>query len=337
MATMQSLPCSLLGSAASARATPQHRRRIAVVGHIFNLVLAAALIPVHGQVLPVSGTVTTLAGSSGATGSSNGVGVSATFNAPAAVAMDVNASTVLVCDTGNHIIRRIICSTGEVSTLAGITGMPGSSDGPPTLAQFYGPSGVAISTSGAVAFVGDSTNNLIRSIVVSTGVVSTLAGSIVSSGSMDGRGSAASFYNPCGVAVNRATTLLVVADQGNSNIRLVNITTAVVSTLAGKGSPGTEDGVGSSAAFFLPYGVAMDARGAIVIVADTRSSRIRIINVSTRNVTLLAGSTSSIYGTDGIGTQVTFYFPQGVAVNAAGTLAMVVSTCSCSTRRRGMG
>jgi sugar lactone lactonase YvrE len=225
----------------------------------------------------------------------------------------VDASgNVYVADSSNNKIRKIN-SAGVVTTLAG-SGMVGSVDGFGTgiIASFYSPIGVAVDASGNVC-VADYNNNKIRKIN-SRGVVTTLAGS-GDAGSTDGAGTAASFYDPRGVAVD-ASGIVYVADQNNNKIRKIN-PAGVVTTLAGSGGTGSADGTGTAASFNAPTGVAADASGN-VYVADYSNNKIRKIN-SAGVVTTLAGS-GGLGSTDGTGTAASFYHPYGVAVDASGNV-----------------
>ena len=102
-----------------------------------------------------------------------------------------------------------------VTTLAG-TGSSGSANGTGTSASFYNPYG--ITTDGTNLYVGDATNHLIRKIVISTGVVTTVAGT-GDNGSSNGTGTAASFYEPQGITTDG--TNLYVADRRNHLIRKI--------------------------------------------------------------------------------------------------------------------
>jgi len=143
------------------------------------------------------GVVTTLAGSAGQIGSADGAGSAAGFYYPSSVAVD-SAYNVYVADTYNHTIRKI--TAGVVSTLAGSAGYNGSVDGTGSAALFWAPSGVAVDSSMNV-YVADTFNNAIR-LITPAGVVTTLAGSAGQVGSANGTGSAASFNEPSGVAVD---------------------------------------------------------------------------------------------------------------------------------------
>src|ERR1019366_703568 len=172
----------------------------------------------------------TLAGLAGSSGSADGTGSTARFYVPIGVAVD-GAGNLFVADSSNHTIRKVT-PTGVVTTLAGSAGNPGSADGTGSAAQFSMPEGVAVDGVGNV-FVADSGNHTIRK-VTPAGVVTTLAGSAVNSGSTDGTGSDARFYICWGVAVDGAGNVFV-ADSGNNAIRKVT-PEGVVTTLAGNTS-----------------------------------------------------------------------------------------------------
>lgn len=252
--------------------------------------------------------VSTLAGNY--SGYADGNGTNALFNNPIGVVVDVDG-TIYVADTGNNRIRKISPS-GVVTTLAGST--EGYADGTGTNAMFSSPTGVALDTSGNV-FVADLYNNRIRKITPS-GVVTTLAGS--TEGYVDGSGITAKFYNPYGLAINAIGDIFV-ADTGNNRIRKIS-TTGIVTTLAGS-TVGFADGIGTSAKFIDPIGVAVDAAGTI-FVADSGNNRIRKISPF-GEVTTLAGSTEGYY--DGIGTAALFFRPYGLTLDTIGNVIVADS------------
>jgi sugar lactone lactonase YvrE len=173
------------------------------------------------------GTVTTLAGLGGSSGSADGTGSAARFYWPYGVAVD-SAGNVYVADTWNYTIRKVTPG-GVVTTLAGLAGTGGSTDGTGSAARFNYPSGVAVDSAGTV-YVADRGNHTIRKVTPG-GAVTTLAGLADSYGSADGTGSAARFDSPRGVAVDSAGNVYV-ADYYNNTIRKVT-PGGVVTTLAG--------------------------------------------------------------------------------------------------------
>ena len=272
-----------------------------------------------------AGAVTTLAGLAGSSGSVNGTGNAARFIFPNGVAAD-GAGNVYVADAGDNTIRKIT-PAGAVTTLAGLAGSSGSSDGTGAAARFFYPAGVTVDSAGSV-YVADTSNNTIRKIA-SSGAVSTLAGLPGSSGSADGTGGAARFYQPFGVAVDNGGNVYV-ADYHNSTIRKIT-PAGVVSTLAGlAGNPGSDDGTGSAARFGGPSGVAVDSAGN-VYVADSSNQTIRKIT-SAGVVSTLAGLVGNSGSADGTGSAARFYGPSGVAVDSAGNV-YVADTGNNTIRR----
>lgn len=223
------------------------------------------------RAISVSGTVTTLAGS-GSLSFADGVGSAASFQYPSGISVDSNG-IVYVADYYNHRIRKIT-SSGNVTTLAG-SGVAQFADGAGSSASFNGPFGVAVDFEGTV-YVADINNNRIRKISVS-GNVSTLAGS---GGAIfaDGLALAASFNKPSGVAVDSSGSVFV-ADYLNHRIRKIS-SSGAVTTLAGSGTAAYADGVGSSASFNYPIGVAVNSNGTLY-VADYYNHRIRKITLLT--------------------------------------------------------
>jgi hypothetical protein len=259
-----------------------------------------------------AGAVTTLAGLAGSSGSSNGTGSAARFNYPSGVATD-SSGNVYVADSYNHTIRKIT-PAGVVTTLAGLAGSSGSSDGTGS-ARFSYPQGVATDSSGNV-YVADSANHTIRKITPA-GAVTTLAGLAGSAGSDDGTGSAARFYHPSGVATDSSGNIYV-ADRDNHTVRKITPAGAVT-TLAGlAGSAGSDDGTASAARFNYPSGVATDSSGNIY-AADPHNYTIRKITPAGEVITLagLAGAWGSAEGT---GSAARFSFPRSVATDSRGNV-----------------
>jgi sugar lactone lactonase YvrE len=273
---------------------------------------SSATLTVSAQSTYTAYAFTNLAGMPGVSGSADGTGREARFDGPPGVAVDT-AGNVYVADSTNNTIRKVT-SGGVVTTLAGLAGSPGSADGTGSAARFSAPTGVAVDSAGNI-YVGDAGNAVIRK-VTPAGVVTTLAGLAGATGSADGAGSDARFYQPAGVAVDRAGNVYV-ADYFNNTIRKV-MPGGVVTTLAGQaGQAGSTDGTGRAAQFYAPFAVAVDTTGN-VYVADQFNQTIRKLTPA-GVVTTLAGQ--AMRGSaDGIGSAAQFSSPSGVAVDAAGNV-----------------
>jgi Secretion system C-terminal sorting domain/PKD-like domain/NHL repeat len=252
------------------------------------------------KVVIATGVVTTLAGST--KGDADGTGTAAQFSSPLGIVAD-RAGNLYVADQSNHRIRKIVITTGVVTTLAGSTN--GYADGTGMEAKFAFPQGVAIG--GDNLYVTDANNDRIRKIVITTGVVTTLAGSTI--GTTDGTGTAAQFSRPRGIAADGDN--LYVTDNFSHRIRKIVIATSAVTTLAGS-TIGTTDGTGTAANFNRPSGVAADGSGNLY-VGDFANHLIRKIVIATGVVTTLAGST--IGYVEAKGTAAKFNFPYDLAVD----------------------
>jgi sugar lactone lactonase YvrE len=215
------------------------------------------------------GIVTTFAGLGRTRGGTDATGTNARFEQPFGIAVDPNGN-VYVSDSMANTIRKI-SPAGVVTTLAGRYGANGSADGAGSDARFSVPYAVAVDAAGTV-FVVDHGNHTIRKITAS-GTVSTLAGTAGTAGSTNGRGAAASFRYPSGIAVDRTGTVFV-ADTDNQVIRAISAD-GDVTTAGGSGATGSTDGAGTSARFFNPKGVAADSSGRIY-VADLSNHTVRL-------------------------------------------------------------
>jgi serine/threonine-protein kinase len=258
-----------------------------------------------------AGDVTTLAGS-GIDGFADGPGTAAQFSYPTGIGVDAQGN-VYVADYNNHRIRKIT-ATGVVSTLAG-SDTAGNVDGTGSNAQFTNPTGLAADSQGNV-YVTDPGTVSIRKISPG-GVVSTLAGN-GKPGFVEGAGSSAEFNEPLDAAVDGQGNVYV-ADYLNFRIRKIS-SAGVVSTLAGNGTSGYIDGVGTSAEIKAVYGLASDAAGNVYL-ADWGCERIRKISIA-GVVSTLAGD-GNIGMTDGLGASAEFNYPYGIAVDANGNIYVV--------------
>jgi len=252
-----------------------------------------------------AGMVSTFAGTPGVCGSADGTGTAARFNGPLGVAID-SSNNLWVADYYNNTIRRVT-PAGEVATMAGAAGQAGSTDGPASVARFRGPRGIVSAPDGTL-YVVETTNNTVRAIAVG-GDVTTLAGVAQQAGSADGPATVARFNGPRDIAMGR-DGYLYVADTNNHTIRQVWPDSGVVVTYAGQtGVPGSKDGARTTATFYYPYGLAVDAAGTIY-VADYWNEMVRRI-ATDGTVQGIAGPNERIINgqTDGSAWQARFAGP----------------------------
>jgi NHL repeat len=247
-----------------------------------------------------AGEVTTIAGYPFSAGTNDGVGSIARFGnifggRPTGIAVD-NATNVYVADTPNCTIRKLAFDgmNWVVSTFAGSATHPGTNDGAASVARFTSPAGMTTDSAGNIYVL----DGFAVRRVTPAGTVTTLAGSVTTSGTTDGTNSVARFgfgtSAPKGVAVDGNTNIYV-ADTYNYSIRQVSPVGAdwVVTTFAGVTGflgYGFNDGTNADARFANPYGIAVDKNG-IIYVTDSPAQTIRkiVVNGTDHIVTTFAG------------------------------------------------
>jgi len=229
-------------------------------------------------------------------------------------------------DTLNHVIKRVVLSTGVISIFAGYSGLAGSANGAGSTARFNTPFGIG--TDGTNLYVADTGNHTIRKIVIATAAVTTIAGTAGITGEANGTGVDARFNGPHDVTSDG--TNLYVVDTGNHIIRKIVIATGVVTTIAGTaGLSGSTDGTGAAARFNGPHDVTTD--GTNLYVADTGNHIIRKIVIATGVVTTIAGTAGITGFSDGIGTAARFSSPHGIIKD--GTNLYVTDTGNHTVRQ----
>ncbi|MFN3403908.1 MAG: T9SS type A sorting domain-containing protein [Cytophagaceae bacterium] len=257
--------------------------------------------------ITADGHVSTYAGS-GVSGSNNGPALSASFNSPYGVVVDAEGN-LYVTDSGNNKIRKIDPS-GMVTTFAG-SGAPGTEDGEGILATFNHPYGIAIDLSGNI-YVTDYSGDKIRKITPA-GTVTTFAGS-GEQGSVNGEGNIASFNRPAGLAVDNFGNVYV-ADQVNQKVRKIT-SLGYVSTLAGNGNTGNNDGDAESASFAWPTGIGLDALGNVYVGDGTHKVR----KISPSGVVSTFVGNGAYGNTDGPASFAQFKMAVSFATDATGNI-----------------
>jgi hypothetical protein len=176
-------------------------------------------------------TVTTLCGTAFAAGSADGVGAAARFDGPSGFCI-VNGADMYVCDQINHTIRKIVLATNTVTTVAGLAGVPGSVDGIGNAARFNLPADIKQKDNDTL-YICSFGENKIRKFTISTGQVTTVAGTGVA-GWSDGDGLTQSkFSGPSFMGIGTIYGDIFVTDQtSNRAIRRYHPDAGIVSTFA---------------------------------------------------------------------------------------------------------
>ena len=240
----------------------------------------------------------------------------AKFMLPNGVAYDATTGDLIVADRTAYSIKRIT-KDGEVIKIAG-TGKSGTADGDFSVATFSNPYKSAVDKYGNI-YVVDNGSHRVRKLDVSTGQVTTLAGS--SSGFVDGIGSAARFNTLTGIAVDEDLNIYV-ADAANHAVRKIT-QAGVVTTLAGNGTAGIVDGVWPDVRMNRPTAVCIGKDG-FLYAADRYGQRIRKIDLHTGKTVTIAGSGGSSSTTggqvDGEALKARFNNPWGIEIDKDGTI-----------------
>jgi sugar lactone lactonase YvrE len=306
----------------------------------------------------VPGTARTIAGDGDWKGEGDDEAATSTeLFLPTAVALD-GAGNLYIADSAHNRIR-IVCAAagaafpgitctrpGYIYTVAGTQGTAGySGDGQVSTAsgvELNMPSGLAIDGAGNL-YIADTSNNVVREISSSTGIITTIAGTGARGFSGDGAAAvSAQFHSPTGLAVDPNGNVYI-ADEQNNRIRVVCAgSTPVLGvacaegnivTVAGSGGTTLGDGAAATAAMLsAPYTVALDPAGNLYI-ADSGNNRVRMVSASASGsvmgisckapgvIATVAGNGSQGFNGDGgPATGAELFAPSGVAVDPAGNL-----------------
>lgn len=262
------------------------------------------------------GTLGSVAGMATYPGPQNGIGIGALFTSPADVTF--YNDSLFVADTGNHTIRAIDLGTSAVVNFAGLANESGSLNDVGSLGRFNAPLGLAgypgPDDATTFSYVSDQGNQKIRRVYADGGV-EFVAGS--SYGFANGTGGAAQFRNPEGLALRLSDLALFVADRDNHCIRHVTYGGAVTLYAGQAAAFGNANGDRlTTASFKTPRAVALNTAGTALYVADSGNYLVRRIDLTSGQVTTLAGS-GSFGDTDGNGTGASFGLMTGIYVDAS--------------------
>lgn len=254
------------------------------------------------KVTYTTGIISTIAGTGSNVYNGDNIPALSAQISPKSLALDA-AGNIYFCDYLSNRIRKITLSTGLVTTIAG-DGTYGffGDNGPAISAQFRGPAGIAIDTSGNI-FIADKLNNRIRKIDAISGIITTIVGTATPGSTGDnGPASAAQLNQPVCVSIDAAGNLLI-ADKNNYKIRKVDAATGIITTVAGNGTGGFsgDGGLATNAGIGPITGVTFDHSGNLFL-ADAVSRVRSVCNVVTPTASISATPSGSITS----GTSVTF-------------------------------
>ena len=258
-------------------------------------------------------------GSYGYTGD-GGQATDAQFNYPVAVALD-KANNLYMVDESDQCVREINATTGIITTVAGNGSWGFSGDnGPATNAQFNNPLAIAIDTNNNL-YISDYSNNRIRKVTASTGVITTIAGNDSTGYNRDSiPADSAWLHSPAGIALDKAGNIYFV-DHDNCRIRMIKASNDTIYTLSGgKAGFSGDGGPAIKAQFWYPLGITVDAAGNVYI-GDTYDNRIREITVGNDTIRTISGTGSSSFSGDGGPASAAAVFqPHYLSFDAAGNL-----------------
>ena len=189
-----------------------------------------------------------------------------------------------------------------ITTVAGndvISGFSGDL-GLATNAKLYAPEGLCLDKSGNI-YIADAGNNRIRKVTLSTGIITTIAGSEILGFSGDGGPATnAQLFAPEDVVVDSVGNVFL-ADAGNNRIRKIAASTGIITTIAGSGPTAVvsagdngDGGPATDALIGSPSGICLDQYGNIYI-ADYGNNKVRKVDAATGIITTVAGKSTIGY------------------------------------------
>jgi DNA-binding beta-propeller fold protein YncE len=268
------------------------------------------------------GTITTVAGASGKKGyaGDGGPAIDAKLNEPYEVRFD-RAGNLFVVERMNHVVRKVDGKTGVISTVAG-NGKPGfaGDGGPASAAQFSQPHSIQFDAAGDL-YVCDIANHRVRKIDLKTGTITTFAGTgerkkTPAAGALDG----APLFGPRALDFDREGRMWLALREGNAVYR-IDMAERTLEHVAGTGKSGFtgNGGPAKEATLSGPKGVAIGPDGNVYL-ADTESHTIRMIDVASGRLELVAGTGKKGSGLDGDALACAMSRPHGVFVDADGVV-----------------
>lgn len=250
-----------------------------------------------------------------------GIASKAVLNFPTAVAVDA-VGYVYIADTMNHRVRRVDEATGIISTIAGTGQARYSGDGGPAVsAALNEPVALVVDAFGRL-YIADQSNNRVRVVDLTTGVIETAVGNGVAAYNGDGIPAVeASLAGPSGLALGPGGELYV-ADMFNGRIRMVDRKTNVISTVVGDGGEYRYQNQGDSpsASLARPYGIAIDREGHMFIT-DSDNHLVRRWDREEKLIMRVVGTGTAGFGGDGGPPEgASLSYPFGIAIDRNGAI-----------------
>ncbi len=242
------------------------------------------------RMVDASGIISRVAGT-GSDGDSGdgGPAISAELHDPRGVYKDASGN-LYIADSSNHKVRKVDTS-GNISTFAG-TGAAGDTGdgGPATSAKLAQPFDVLMDASGNL-YIADKQRHKIRMVDTSGDILTFLSNAGAGDAGDGGLALLARTNNPGGIF--KDSTALYIADTYNHKIRKVDLSTNIITTIAGTGVAGSSGDGGPATAAQLnePRGIYKAASGNLYI-ADSKNHKIRRVNAS-GTISTFAGTGSS--------------------------------------------
>jgi uncharacterized protein (TIGR03437 family) len=249
-------------------------------------------------------------GASGFAGD-GGPATAANLAFPAGIAFD-SSGNLYIGDTANSRVRKVD-TNGVITTFAGTGDFGDFGDANvATKAGLNRPYALTFDKAGNL-YIADTYNDAIRKVAASSGIMSTVAGTMQGFGGDGGGATGALLDTPTALVFDAAGNLYI-ADTNNHRVRKVG-TDGNISTFAGNGlAAGFGDGgPATSASLNSPEGLAIDIAGNIY-VADTASHRVRKITPDGTITTVAGNGTGGFQGDEGPATAASLYYPKGIAV-----------------------
>ncbi|KAL0481426.1 NHL repeat-containing protein [Acrasis kona] len=260
------------------------------------------------RALNLATNVTTSITGTGITGSSGDGGDAASAQMTYPRGLAIYNDLFLIADYSGNRIRAINHTTNVITTLAG-AGSVTDDNSAFAVTRLFSPSSLTTDYPNNIVIYADTLNNRIRILNFTSGNISTLAGT--GTGNYNGDNIAATKANlqsPIGVALDSLNNIVYIADYNNHRIRAVNRTSGNITTVAGTGQSGYngDNIAATSARLFGPAGVAVDTVNNILYIADASNQRIRVVNLTTGNITTLAGTGTQGFNGDNIDPQTAY-------------------------------